>query len=107
MNSLLLAGGFLQYVICLWVLLHPETGSVPNNMLALCSSGIFHIWYNPVSLKKYRMSTLLTFLNKSLKLFTLKNCFLGRPKALHPIMVDWLVTSFGKTEKVVYAEVLR
>ena len=35
---------------------------------------IHHIlWYNPISLKKDRTSSTLTFSNKSLKLFTLKN----------------------------------
>ena len=45
---------------------------------------VHHIlWYNPVSLKKDRTSFLLTFLNKSLKLFTLHSCFLMRVKALN------------------------
>ena len=58
-------------------------GSGPNNMLAFCSSGIFHIlWYNPVSLKKDKTSSMLTFSNKPQKVFTLKNRFLGRAKAL-------------------------
>ena len=59
-------------------------GSGPNNMLLLCSSGNFHnLWYNPVSLKKDRTSSILMFSNKSLKLFALKNHFLVRAKALH------------------------
>ena len=53
-------------------------------MLRLCSSGIYYMfWYNPVSLQKNRTSFLLTFSNKLLKLFTLKNRFLARTKALH------------------------
>ena len=47
---------------------------------------IHHIfWYNPVSRKKDRTSSILTFLNRSIKLFTLKNRFLMRAKALHSI----------------------
>ena len=67
-------------------------GSSPNNMLALCSSGIFHtLWYNPVSLKKDRMSSMLTFSNKSFKLFTLKNCFLVRADAQHSMKTCLMV----------------
>ena len=39
-------------------------------------------WYNLVSLKD-RTSSILTLLNRYLKRFTLKNCFLMRTKALH------------------------
>ena len=43
---------------------------------------IQHIFcYNPISLKKDRTSFILTLLNRSL--FTLKNCFLMKAKALH------------------------
>ena len=38
--------------------------------------------YNPISLKD-RTFSILTFSNRSLKLFTLKNRFLMRAKALH------------------------
>ena len=42
-------------------------------------------WYNSVSLKKDRMSSILTFSNRSVKLFTLKNRFLITAKVLHSI----------------------
>ena len=45
---------------------------------------IHHIfWYNSVSLKKDRTYSTLTFSNRSLKLFTSKNRFLIKAKALH------------------------
>ena len=40
-----------------------------------------------LSLKKDRTSSILTFSNKSVKLFTLKNCFLIAAKALHSIRI--------------------
>ena len=42
-------------------------------------------WYNPVSLKKDRTSSILTFSNISIKLFSLNNWSLMRAKALHSI----------------------
>ena len=57
--------------------------------------------YNTVSLKKDRMSSILTFSNRSVKLFTLKNCFLITAKFLHSIrmcltmQVVWLVKHCG------------
>ena len=44
-----------------------------------------HFWSNPVSLKKDRTSSILTFSNRSVKLFTLKNRFLITAKALYSI----------------------
>ena len=47
---------------------------------------ICHIFsYNPVSRKKDRTSSILMFSNNSVKLVTLKNCFLMTAKALHSI----------------------
>ena len=57
--------------------------------------------YNSVSLKKDRMSSILTFSNRSVKLFTLKNGFLITTKVLHSIrmcltvQVVWLVKHCG------------
>ena len=47
--------------------------------------------YNPVSRKKNRMSSILTFLNRSRKLFTLKNCSLIRVKSLHSMRMCLMV----------------
>ena len=47
---------------------------------------IHHIFrYIPVSLKKDRTSSILTFLNRSIKLFTLRNRFPMRARALHSL----------------------
>ena len=51
----------------------------------LTSFNSSYFWYNSVSLKKDRMSSILTFSNRSVKLFTLKNRFLITAKALHSI----------------------
>ena len=45
--------------------------------------------YNPVFHKKDRTSSILIFSNNSVKLVTLKNCFLKTVKALHSIRM-WL-----------------
>ena len=56
---------------------------------------------NPVSLKKDRMSSILTFSNNSVKLVTLKNRFLMTVKALHSmrmcltVQVVWQVRHCG------------
>ena len=58
-----------------------------------------YFWYNSVSLKKDRMSSILTFSNRSVKLFTLKNRFLITAKDLHSIsltvQVVWQVKHCG------------
>ena len=55
---------------------------------------IHHIFgYNPVFLKKDRMSSILTFSNRSVKLFTLKNCILIRAKTLHSMRMCLTVQS--------------
>ena len=82
-------------------------GSDPNNMLALHSSGIYHIlWYNPVSLKKDRTSSMLTFSNKSLKLFTLKNHFLVSEKAPHSMRMCLMVQGIWRVKHCGYCSYL-
>ena len=60
-----------------------------------------YFWYNSVSLKKDRVSSILTFSNRSVKLFTLKNRFLITAKVLLTIrmcltvQVVWQVIPCG------------
>ena len=51
----------------------------------LTSFKLSYFLYHSVSLKKDRMSSILTFSNRSVKLFTLKNRFLITAKVLHSI----------------------
>ena len=53
---------------------------------------LIHIfWYKTIFLKKDKTSSILTFLNRLLKLFTLKNCFLTRVKSLHSMRMSLMV----------------
>ena len=67
----------------------------------LTSFNSSYFLYNPVSRKKDRTLSILAFSNKSVKLFTLKNCFLMTAKALHSIkmcstvQVVWQVKHSG------------
>ena len=50
-----------------------------------------YFWYNPVSCKKDRTSSILKFSNRSIKLFILKNRFLMRAKALYSMRMCSMV----------------
>ena len=56
-------------------------------------------WYNPVSLKKDRTSSILTSSNRSLKQFTLKNCFLKRANSLHSMRTCLMVQGVSHVKR--------